>query len=249
MRDMNNEIAENIAAVKERLAIAAAKSGRAARDVRLIAVSKTRTTDEITSAFEADMYDFGENKVQEITAKYDILRVFTKNSTKNRNIKWHMIGHLQRNKVKYIIDKVGMIHSVDSLRLAEEIDRRSSANGITMDVLLQVNVAAEESKSGVAPGEVKRLAEDIVDRCSNIRIKGLMTIAPVAEEPDDVRVYFREVKSLYDSIGLECKCERLDFDCLSMGMTHDFEVAVEEGANMVRVGTGIFGPRIYAQGV
>ncbi|MDR1043186.1 MAG: YggS family pyridoxal phosphate-dependent enzyme [Clostridiales Family XIII bacterium] len=245
---MSNNIAENIAAVKERIAIAAAKSGRAGGDVRLVAVSKTRSADEIKTALEAGLCDFGENKVQEITSKYDILRVFTKNSTKNRNIKWHMIGHLQRNKVKYITDKVCMIHSVDSLKLAEEIDRRSSANGITMDVLLQVNAAAEESKSGVAPGEVRRLAEDIVDRCGNIRIKGLMTIAPVAEAPDDVRVYFREVKSLYDTIGRECKCERLEFDCLSMGMTHDFEVAVEEGANMVRVGTGIFGPRVYVQG-
>jgi pyridoxal phosphate enzyme (YggS family) len=246
---MNSEISKNIAAVRERIALAAAKSGRTAGDVTLVAVSKTRTADEIKTALEAGMCDFGENKVQEITSKYDILRVFTKNSTKNRNIKWHMIGHLQRNKVKYIMDKVCMIHSVDSLRLAEEIDRRSGANGITMDVLLQVNAAAEESKSGIAPEEVRRLAESIVDRCGNIRIKGLMTIAPAAEEPDDIRMYFSEVKSLYDTIGLECKCERLDFDCLSMGMTHDFEVAIEEGANMVRVGTGIFGPRVYEQGI
>jgi pyridoxal phosphate enzyme (YggS family) len=246
---MSNEIAENIEYVKERLACAAAKSGRSAEDVRLVAVSKTRTADEIKAALEAGLCDFGENKVQEITSKYDILRVFTKNSIKNRNIKWHMIGHLQRNKVKYITDKVCMIHSVDSLRLAEEIDLRSRADDITMDVLLQVNVAAEESKSGVAPGDVKRLAADIIDRCDNIRIKGLMTIAPIAEEADDVRVYFSKVKSLYDEIGREYKCERLDFDCLSMGMTHDFEVAVEEGANIVRVGTGIFGPRAYAQGV
>jgi pyridoxal phosphate enzyme (YggS family) len=141
-----------------------------------------------------------------------------------------------------------MIHSVDSLRLAEEIDRRSSAGGTTMDILLQVNAAAEESKSGVAPGDVSRLAADIIDRCGNIRIKGLMMIAPAAERPDDLRMYFSEVKSLYDTIGREYQCERLDFDCLSMGMTHDFEVAIEEGANMVRVGTGIFGPRVYAQG-
>ncbi|MDR1293268.1 MAG: YggS family pyridoxal phosphate-dependent enzyme [Clostridiales Family XIII bacterium] len=246
---MNNGIAENIAAVRERIAAAAAKSGRDAGGVRLVAVSKTRSAEEIQAAFEAGICDFGENKVQEITSKYDILRGFTKESTKNRNIKWHMIGHLQRNKVKYITDKVCMIHSVDSLRLAEEIDRRSSASGVTMDVLLQVNAAAEESKSGVAPGDVRQLAADILDRCDNIRMKGLMTIAPAVKEPDDARVYFSEVQSLYDAVGREFKCERLDFDCLSMGMTHDFEVAVEEGANIVRVGTGIFGPRVYAQGV
>jgi pyridoxal phosphate enzyme (YggS family) len=137
---------------------------------------------------------------------------------------------------------------VDSFRLAEEINGGASADGTVMDVLLQVNVAEEESKSGVAPGDVKRLATDIIDRCGNIRIKGLMTIAPVAENPDDVRAYFSEVKSLYDVKGRECGCERLSFDHLSMGMTHDFDVAIEEGANMVRVGTGVFGPRVYAQG-
>jgi pyridoxal phosphate enzyme (YggS family) len=244
---MDVNIAENMAATAERIRIAAAKAGRAASDVRLVAVSKTRTADEIKEAVEAGACDLGENKVQEITAKYDILRVFTENSTKNRNIKWHMIGHLQRNKVKYISDKVSLIHSVDSFRLAEEIDRRAGARGTTMEVLLQVNAAAEASKSGVASGEVKRLASDIIECCKSVRIKGLMTIVPVAEDPDDVRRYFSEVKSLYDTVGRECRCERLDFEWLSMGMTHDFEVAIEEGANMVRVGTGIYGPRVYAQ--
>jgi pyridoxal phosphate enzyme (YggS family) len=244
-----NTIAENMAAVRERIASAAAKAGATEGDVTLVAVSKTRTTDEIRSAIEAGAFDFGENKVQEITAKYDILRIFTENSAKNRNIKWHMIGHLQRNKVKYIADKVDLIHSVDSLRLAEEIDRRMAASGRTMDVLLQVNAAAEESKSGVRPGELKRLVSDIVETCRNVKIRGLMTIVPAADDPEDVRKYFSEVRKLYDVTGRECGCERLDFTWLSMGMTHDFEVAVEEGANMIRVGTGIFGPRIYAPGV
>jgi pyridoxal phosphate enzyme (YggS family) len=235
--------------VRERIASAAARAGRAGSDIKLVAVSKTRVPDEMKTAFEAGICDFGENKVQEITSKYDILRSFTKNSTKNRNIKWHMIGHLQRNKVKYITEKVCMIHSVDSLRLAEEIDRRVSAAGTTMDVLLQVNPAGETSKSGAAVDDVRKLASDILDRCGGVRIKGLMTIVPIADDPDDVRGYFREVKSLYDSIGREYRCEGLDFEWLSMGMTHDFEVAIEEGANMIRVGTGIFGPRVYAQEV
>jgi pyridoxal phosphate enzyme (YggS family) len=239
-------IADNIAAVRERIAVAAAKSGRKANEVTLVAVSKTRTPDEIKAAARAGALDFGENKVQEITSKYDILRVFTENSAKNRNIRWHMIGHLQRNKVKYIAGKVSLIHSVDSLRLAEEIDRRIGLLGSAVDVLLQVNAAAEESKSGVAPGEVKRLASDILETCGNIRIRGLMTIVPVADDPEDVRRYFSEVRELYDGIGREYGCEKLDFTWLSMGMTQDFEIAVEEGSNMVRVGTGIFGPRVYA---
>jgi pyridoxal phosphate enzyme (YggS family) len=243
---MSKDIAENIAAVTERIAAAAAKAGGKAGDVRLVAVSKTRTPDEIRAAILAGVTDLGENKVQEITSKYDILRIFTKNSAKNRNIKWHMIGHLQRNKVKYIVDKVSLIHSVDSLRLAGEIDRRVSPDGGVMDVLLQVNASAEESKSGVAPDDVRRLASDIVENCGSVRIRGLMTIVPFADDPEDVRRYFSEVRALYDAVGSEYRSERLDFRWLSMGMTHDFEVAVEEGANMVRVGAGIFGPRTYA---
>jgi pyridoxal phosphate enzyme (YggS family) len=244
---MNEKIAENIAAVNVRIADAAAKSGRAPGDITLVTVTKTRTTAEIQAAIEAGASDLGENKVQEIIDKHDILRMFTENSTKNRNIKWHMIGHLQRNKVKYITNKVCMIHSVDSLRLAEEIDRRVSAIGSTMDILLQVNPAGEDSKFGVAASDAGKLATEIVDRCHNIRIKGLMTIVPIADDPDEVRKYFSEMKLLYDKIGREDACERLNFEWLSMGMTHDFEVAIEEGANMVRVGTGIFGPRVYAQ--
>jgi pyridoxal phosphate enzyme (YggS family) len=242
-------IPENIVAVRERIAVAAAKAGVKAGDVTLVAVSKTRTPDEIKAAIEAGVTDLGENKVQEITAKYDILRIFTENSAKNRNIKWHMIGHLQSNKVKYLVDKVSLIHSVDSQRLAEEIDRRAGARGATMEVLLQVNVAAEESKYGVRPDELKRLASGIVEKCRNVRIRGLMTIVPAADDPEEVRRYFVGVKALYDAIGCEYESERLDFKWLSMGMTHDFEVAVEEGANMVRVGTGIFGPRVYTSGV
>jgi len=240
-----DNIANNIKVVNEQIAAAAAKSGRASGDITLVAVTKTRTVEEIQAAIEAGASDLGENKVQEIMDKHDILRMFTENSTKNRNIMWHMIGHLQRNKVKYIANKVCLIHSVDSLRLAEEIDSRVGATGSTMDVLLQVNPADEDSKFGVSSDDVRKLAAEIVDHCDNIRIKGLMTIVPIADDPDEVRKYFGEMKLLYDKIGREDACERLDFKWLSMGMTHDFEVAIEEGANMVRVGTGIFGPRIY----
>ncbi|MDR0596666.1 MAG: YggS family pyridoxal phosphate-dependent enzyme [Clostridiales Family XIII bacterium] len=239
-------ISKNLAAVRERIADAAARSGRGAGDITLVAVSKTRTTDEIQAAVEAGALDLGENKVQEITDKYDILRMFTENSSKKRNIKWHMIGHLQRNKVKYVVDKVGLIHSVDSFRLAEEIDRRAGAAEVVMEVLLQVNPAGEDSKFGVASDDVLRLAAEVVENCRNIRVKGLMTIVPISDDPNEVRKYFSEMKLLYDKIGREAACERLDFEWLSMGMTHDFEVAIEEGANMVRVGTGIFGPRSYA---
>jgi pyridoxal phosphate enzyme (YggS family) len=243
---MENSIRANMELVRERISAAAARAGRASDEITLVAVTKTRSPGEIEAAIEAGACDIGENKVQEITDKYDILRLFTENSRKNRNIKWHMIGHLQRNKVKYIADKVDLIHSVDSLRLAEEIDRRVSETGGTMDVLLQVNPAEEESKFGVSSDGVRRLAADIVETCGSVRIKGLMTIVPIADDPNDVRKYFSEVKSLYDRIGREDACGKLEFKWLSMGMTHDFEVAVEEGANMVRVGTGIFGPRAYA---
>ncbi|MDR0519526.1 MAG: YggS family pyridoxal phosphate-dependent enzyme [Clostridiales Family XIII bacterium] len=242
-----NIIAENVRAVNERIAAAAARAGRSAADITLVAVSKTRTTDEIESAIEAGALDLGENKVQEITDKYDILRIFTEKPSKNRNIRWHMIGHLQRNKVKYIVDKVSLIHSVDSFRLADEINRRAAAAGVTMDILLQINPADEESKFGVAMEDARRLADEVVAGCGNVRVKGLMTIVPIADDPNEVRKYFREMKRIYDKIGREAMCERLDFEWLSMGMTHDFEVAIEEGANMVRVGTGIFGPRAYAQ--
>jgi pyridoxal phosphate enzyme (YggS family) len=243
---MRRAIGANIAQTRERIAEAAARSGRSAEEITLVAVTKTRTPEEIEAAIEAGATDLGENKVQEILDKYDILRLFTENSTKNRNIKWHMIGHLQRNKVKYITDKVGLIHSVDSLRLAEEIDRRISESGGMMEILLQVNPAGEESKFGVPSDAARRLAAAVLESCRHIRIKGLMTIVPVADDPNDVRSYFSEMKSLYDRIGHENACERLDFKWLSMGMTHDFEVAIEEGANMVRIGTGIFGPRAYA---
>ena len=161
-------------------------------------------------------------------------------------VRWHLIGHLQTNKVKYIIDKVSMIHSVDSLHLAQEIDKRAAQHGITMDILIQVNSAQEESKFGISTDETEGMIKDILDKCPNIRIRGLMCIAPFAENPEDVRVYFAQVKKLYDEYS-SIEHKNLDFKYLSMGMSHDYEVAILEGSNLIRVGTAIFGERDYSK--
>ena len=205
-------------------------------DVLLVAVSKTRTPEEVNEVIDAGATDIGENKVQEIMDKYDSIKP----------VRWHMIGHLQTNKVKYIIDKVFMIHSVDSMKLAKEIDKRAGQHGIRMNVLIQVNSAQEESKFGITVEETKGLIEEILADCPNIIIKGLMCIAPAAENPDDIRQYFSEVRKLYDEYG-KIEHDNLDFEYLSMGMSHDYPVAIEEGSNLVRVGTAIFGERNYSK--
>ena len=229
-------IRENIDAVNRIKGEAAVKSGRKAEDVLLCAVTKTRTADEINEAIDAGITDIGENKVQEIMDKFDSVKP----------VRWHLIGHLQTNKVKYIIDKVSMIHSVDSLHLAQEIDKRAAQHGITMDILIQVNSAQEESKFGISTDETEGMIRDILDKCPNIRIRGLMCIAPFAENPEDVRVYFAQVKKLYDEYS-SIEHKNLDFKYLSMGMSHDYEVAILEGSNLTRVGTAIFGERDYSK--
>lgn len=229
-------IRENIDAVNRIKGEAAVKSGRKAEDVLLCAVTKTRTADEINEAIDAGITDIGENKVQEIMDKFDSVKP----------VRWHLIGHLQTNKVKYIIDKVSMIHSVDSLHLAQEIDKRAAQHGITMDILIQVNSAQEESKFGISTDETEGMIRDILDKCPNIRIRGLMCIAPFAESPEDVRVYFAQVKKLYDEYS-SIEHKNLDFKYLSMGMSHDYEVAILEGSNLIRVGTAIFGERDYSK--
>lgn len=227
-------IRENIEAINKNKDEIAGRVGRKPGEVLLIAVTKTRTAEEINEAIEAGITDIGENKVQEIMDKYEAVKP----------VRWHMIGHLQTNKVKYIIDKVSMIHSVDSFRLAEEIDKRAAQHGVTMDILVQVNTAMEESKFGITSEETGKLIEDILERCPNIRIRGLMCIAPFEDDPEDVRVFFRETKMLYEKYaGLSHS--RLDFQYLSMGMSHDYEAAILEGSNMIRVGTAIFGERNY----
>ncbi|MGN0704698.1 MAG: YggS family pyridoxal phosphate-dependent enzyme [Lentihominibacter sp.] len=228
------DIRANLEKINGQIKAAAEGCGRSADDVLLVAVSKTRTPEEINIAIDAGVTDIGENKVQEIMDKYDAVKP----------VKWHMIGHLQTNKVKYIIDKVSMIHSVDSYKLAVEIDKRAKSHGITMDILLQVNSAQEESKFGITTDETEKLINDILENCENIRIRGLMCIAPFAEDPEEIKVYFEEVKKQYDQFG-RIEHERLDFRYLSMGMSHDFTVAIEAGSNLVRVGSAIFGERNY----
>ena len=201
----------------------------------LIAVSKTKPVEMLKEAYDAGARVFGENKVQEIVDKYDQMP---------SDVKWHMIGHLQRNKVKYIVDKVAMIHSVDSFRLAETIEKEAAKKDVIVPILIEVNVAQEESKFGLKPEEVLPFIEEIAG-FSHIQIKGLMTIAPYVENAEENRRIFRELKKL--SVDIAAKnINNVIMSVLSMGMTGDYMVAVQEGATMVRVGTGIFGARNYA---
>jgi pyridoxal phosphate enzyme (YggS family) len=227
-------IKENIEAIKKNADEIAAGAGRRPGEVLLVAVTKTRTPEEINEAIEAGITDIGENKVQEILDKYDAVKP----------VRWHMIGHLQTNKVKYIIGRVSLIHSVDSFRLAEEIDRRAARQEAAVDILVQVNAAREESKFGITTEETGRLIEDILEHCPNLRVRGLMCMAPFEENPEEAGVWFREVKALYDKYAL-MPHPRLDFKYLSMGMSHDYEAAVREGSNLIRIGTAIFGERNY----
>ena len=230
-------ITQNIAEIRGRMAEAARRSGRDPEDVLLIAVTKLHEPDEIEEAIAAGVTDIAENKVQEIQKKFDQI---------HSPVNWHLIGHLQTNKVKYIIDKVVMIHSVDSVHLAQEIDKRAQAAAKTMDVLLQVNAAHEESKFGLDPKDVPQVFREILDSCPNVRIRGLMHIAPWSEDPEEIRPYFKEVKDLFDTLAA-VEHPNADFKYLSMGMSHDFETAIEEGANIIRVGTSIFGERDYSK--
>ncbi|MEN6314367.1 MAG: YggS family pyridoxal phosphate-dependent enzyme [Clostridiaceae bacterium] len=225
-------IKENCEKIKLRIQAAAQRADRDPEDIRLIAVSKTVDAARIIKALEWGITDLGENRVQELCEKADITDV---------SCNWHMIGHLQTNKVKYILDKVAMIHSLDRLELAEEIQKRAEKAGKIIDVLVQVNIAAEDTKFGICP----ECALDLIKKVSkmgNIRVKGLMTIAPLAENPEDVRWVFTGLKKLLIDIREE-NIDNIDMDYLSMGMSNDFEVAIEEGANMVRIGTAIFGKR------
>ena len=226
------DIKKNIEEVRAKISEAAAAAGRDGDDVILVAVSKTRDPEEINTAIDAGITDIGENKVQEIMDKFDAIKP----------VRWHMIGHLQTNKVKYIIDKVDLIHSVDSLKLAKEIEKRAAQHDKVMDILVQVNAAEEESKFGIGAEETDQLIQAICEQCPHIRIKGLMCIAPLTDDVEEARPFFAEVKAIYDRYRGD-KSGKTDFQVLSMGMSNDFEVAVEEGANAIRVGTAIFGAR------
>ena len=227
-------IRDNIKMTEENIAKACEKAGRDVSKVQLICVSKTKPVELLMEAYEAGARDFGENKVQELVDKYEVMP---------KDIRWHMIGHLQRNKVKYIIDKVSMIHSVDSLRLAEEISAQAIKKKVEVDTLVEVNVAQEETKFGTLSSEAISLVEEI-SKLPGIHVQGLMTIAPFIEDAEENREYFRKLKQL--SVDIAAKnIDNISMNVLSMGMTGDYVVAVEEGASCVRVGTGIFGERNY----
>ena len=227
-------VVENLAEVEKHICEACARAGRSRDEVTLIAVSKTKPVSMIEELLPGGTRDFGENKVQELVDKYEVLP---------KDIHWHLIGHLQRNKVKYVVDKACLIHSVDSMRLAETISEEGVKKGVTVPVLIEVNVAGEESKFGVTLEETEGLVREIA-KLPSIQIKGLMTIATYVEDPEENRVHFSRLKQL--SVDIKNKnIDNVSMDVLSMGMTGDYQVAIEEGATMVRVGTGIFGERNY----
>ncbi len=227
-------IRENVAGIRERVARAAEKSGRRLEDINIIAVTKTVGLDRIERVLEEGILNLGENRVQELLEKYDNIK---------RECRWHLIGHLQTNKVKYIVDKVAMIHSLDRLELAEEIQNRAQKAGRSIDVLVQVNVSGEESKFGIDSGQTLELVKKL-SLLKNIKVKGLMTIAPFDGNPENIRYVFRGLHKIFIDIQQE-NIDNIDMAYLSMGMSNDFETAIEEGANMVRIGTSIFGNRQY----
>lgn len=209
------------------------RSGRNPEDITLISVTKTHGAELINEAIDAGAKDIGENKAQELCNKYDDVKP----------VRWHFIGHLQTNKVKTIIDKVVMIHSVDSDKLASEIDKRAKSSGVVMDILVEINIGMEDSKSGATEEEARDLIKKIRDEYQNLRVRGLMCVPPITDNPENSRKYFKKLKDIFDSIKELSGDE--SFDTLSMGMSGDYEVAIEEGATVVRVGTAIFGAREY----
>lgn len=229
-------VTENLKAVEEKIRKACERSGRERGEVTLIAVSKTKPVEMMEEAMESGIRVFGENKVQEILKKEVLLP---------EDVQWHLIGHLQRNKVRQIAGKVAMIHSVDSLRLAEQIQKEYEKLGQTAHILIEVNVAREESKFGLMPEETEGTIRKIAVM-PNIQVCGLMTIAPFVEDPEENRIHFRNLRKLLVDINAK-NIDNISMKELSMGMTGDYEVAIEEGATFVRVGTGIFGSREYAK--
>ncbi len=224
------KIKNNLEIINEKIKKAAFKVNRNPQEIKLVAVTKTTTIEQIKEAISAGVKIIGENKVQEAKEKYQILTT---------DIEWHLVGHLQTNKVKYAIEIFDLIHSVDSIKLAKEIDKRSLQFGMITNVLVEVNVSGEGSKYGIKPEEVEPFLKEISE-FSRIKIRGLMTIAPIVEDKEEVRPYFRKLRELFEKIKIK-NIKNIRMNYLSMGMTEDFEIAIEEGANMVRIGRGIFG--------
>ncbi len=230
----DSDIAKNIQQVENNIRSACKRAGKDPKEVTLIAVSKTKPLPMLEKAYRQGCRHFGENKVQELTDKYDHMP---------KDVKWHMIGHLQRNKVKYIVDKAYLIHSVDSLKLAEEISKEAGKKHVIAHILIEVNIAGEETKFGTTADEAESLIREI-SLLPSIQIEGLMTIAPYVENPESNRQYFAKLRQL--SVDIKSKnIDNVNMSVLSMGMTGDYETAIEEGASYVRVGTGIFGERHY----
>ena len=228
-------IKENILSVQENISKACERSGRSPEEVTLIAVSKTKPLSMIEEAYEAGMREFGENKPQEMRDKAKLF---------NAPIHWHMIGTLQSNKIKYVVGTACMIHSVDSLALALAIEKEAAKKELIMDILLEVNMAEEESKHGFYVDEIYGVINEIA-QMPHLHLRGLMTVAPYTENAEENRIYFRKMKELLVDINSK-NIDNISMDTLSMGMSSDYEVAIEEGATMVRVGTGIFGERDYS---
>ncbi len=226
-------VKENLDDVQKNIQEACVRSGRNASDVTLVAVTKTVEADVMNASIDFGVTIVGENRVQEIRRKFEDVKP----------VSWHQIGHLQTNKVKYIVDKVDMIHSVDSIRLAKEISDKASKHERVIDILIQVNVASEEQKFGIGEQELSEILEEVSEMPS-VRVKGLMLIAPFADDPETVRPIFRRMKEIFDSTK-NIKYDNVEMQYLSMGMSGDYVVAIEEGANMVRIGSGIFGARTY----
>ena len=228
-------IEKNLEEVKKRIAEAAKESGRAAEDITLIAVTKTHPAEMINEAIDLGVKDIGENKVQEVLEKYDKVK---------KGVRWHLIGHLQSNKVKYIIDKVYMIHSVDSVKLMDEIERQAEKHDVSeIKILIQVNISGEETKFGISPEELDSLLRH-AGELERVRICGLMTILPKIDDGISNRLHFHNIYNDFVDISRK-KYDNVDMEFLSMGMSGDFEMAIKEGSNMVRVGTAIFGERDY----
>lgn len=230
------DIKENLANVRKNIEESCKKVGRDVSEVTLITVSKTKPLSDLRIAYEEGSRDFGENKVQELVSKIDEMP---------SDVKWHLIGHLQRNKVKYIAGKVAMIHSVDSYRLAEEINVQAKKNSCVIPILIEINIAGEDTKFGIKPEEAEELIREISE-LENVKVSGLMTIAPNVANPEENRAYFKAMKDLFVDISSK-NIDNVEMKVLSMGMSNDYTVAVEEGATMIRVGTGIFGARDYSK--
>ncbi len=232
---MEINVSENIDGVLKNIETAAGKAGRNKDEITLIAVTKTKPFEMLMEAYDHGIRDFGENKVQDLVDKYEKAPA---------DSRFHMIGHLQTNKVKYLIGKAFLIHGVDSYKLAEVINKESVKHGVITDILVEVNVAGEESKFGLKPSDTLKTVKEIA-ALPNVRVKGLMTIAPYVDDPEENRQYFVDLRNLLIDINRE-NIDNVHMDILSMGMTNDYMVACEEGATYVRVGTGIFGERDYS---